>query len=188
MNTSDFKTIVLIDDLKITYVGGGEGSADRKSRYKVFFQKICQELKKVNSVYLILGDGVFNYNKDEIDITKKADFEFPKNTDESSIVNLVKDYTNTANKEFTLLLVDFRLASEKKEQKRGEHLAMNVLLATQYNYICQILYSGLPIDRNEITTEITNNKYFRYIYRKFQMDNPSGMADLVLKALGEMCS
>lgn len=176
MNYKDINTIILVDDRNRTHKGGGSGSDERQSRYAILFTVLKDKLKKLKKIYLILGDGTFEFDKrkkvlQDID----GDQLFSDNADAQPIIDKIK---KLAGKETTLLLIDYMLNQSTSKQEEGKQLACNILSSLEsLKNVIRLLYSTLHEDKEEA-------KKFNWIYIfDFPIDAPSDAADTILQAL-----
>lgn len=183
MNYSDITTIILVDDRDSTYRGGGYGSPERKNRYAILFASFKDKLKKLNEVYLVLGDGIFRFNFEVNELQELEDVQmFSNNVDAQKIYIKIKDLADGAK---TLLLIDYMLTNLSIKEEEGKRLACEILKSVEdLNNVIRLLYSTSPERKKE-------SKKFNWAYLfDFPIESPTDAVDEILLALekrGDLC-
>lgn len=183
MNRSDINTIILVDDRDSIYKNGGSGSAERLSKYEILFAVLKDKLKKLNKVYLVLGDGTFVVNQEKNELKKfDNDQMFSDSSDTQRIIEKIKNLANGKN---TLLLIDYILNESSEKEEEGKQLACKILNSVEsLDNVIKLLYSTKSEDKKE-------SKKFSWAYVfDFPIDSPTDAADEILQALerrGDLC-
>lgn len=183
MNYSDINTIILVDDRNSTYQGGGAGSPERKNRYAILFAVFKDKLEKLNKAYLVLGNGIFNFNF-EINELQKIDSAqmFSSNVNAQQIFEKIEKLADGKN---TLLLIDYMLNISLGKEEEGKRLACEILKSVEHlDNVIKLLYSTSPERKKE-----SKNFNWAYLF-DFPIDSPTDAADGILQELekrGDLC-
>lgn len=181
MRKDEVKTVILVDDTASGYRDGGDRAVTREDRYKVLFWKLKKGLDQANSLYMILGDGIFKVevgaDVSSTQVLFEEAFSFPDGAHGETLTRKILDLAGDDN---ALLLIDYMLNKSTRKERDGKALALYVLSEVDRATIQKILYTRDDLSKAEKEELVSQG---HTVITPFPISAPTDAAAYILEKL-----